>query len=81
MPRQTAVDCSNKRSSARAGNPGKSRKTGVDTVSAICYNRHADTMSTCLRKQKNAMRAANANYRYQSIYEITYACLIGLLGE
>jgi len=27
------------------------------------------------------MKQANVDYVYQSIYEITYACLIRLLGE
>ena len=30
-------------------------------------------------KQKNAMKEAGVDYVYQSIYEITYSCLIGLL--
>lgn len=32
-------------------------------------------------KQRVAMKQANVDYVYQSIYEITYACLIRLLGE
>ena len=32
-------------------------------------------------KQKVAMKDAQVNYTYQSIYEITYNCLIRLLGE
>jgi len=32
-------------------------------------------------KQKSAMKAANVDYRYQTVYEITYACLTRLLGE
>ena len=31
-------------------------------------------------KQKTAMKDAQVNYLYQSIYEITYNCLIRLLG-
>ena len=31
-------------------------------------------------KQKTAMRDAQVNYVYHSIYEITYNCLIRLLG-
>ena len=31
-------------------------------------------------KQREAMKQANVDYIYQSIYEITYACLIRLLG-
>ena len=30
-------------------------------------------------KQKNAMREAEVSYKYQTIYEITYSCLIKLL--
>ena len=32
-------------------------------------------------KQRVAMKQANVDYVYQSIYEITYACLIRLLGK
>ena len=32
-------------------------------------------------KQKSAMKAANVDYRYRTVYEITYACLTRLLGE
>lgn len=32
-------------------------------------------------KQKTAMKDAQVNYLYQSIYEITYNCLIRLLGK
>ena len=32
-------------------------------------------------KQREAMKQANVDYVYQSIQEITYACLIRLLGE
>jgi AcrR family transcriptional regulator len=32
-------------------------------------------------KQKKAMEATNVKYTFQTVYEITYACLIGLLGE
>ena len=32
-------------------------------------------------KQKTAMKDAQVNYLYQSIYEITYNCLIRLLGQ
>ncbi len=32
-------------------------------------------------KQKSAMKAENVDYRYQTVYEITYACLTRLLGE
>jgi len=31
-------------------------------------------------KQKDAMTEAEVDYKYQSIYEITYNCLIKLLG-
>lgn len=31
-------------------------------------------------KQKNAMKNAGVAYTYQSVYDITYSCLIGLLG-
>ena len=31
-------------------------------------------------KQRTAMKEAEINYVYQSIYDITYACLLGLLG-
>ena len=32
-------------------------------------------------KQKTAMREAGINYVYQSVHELTYSCLIRLLGE
>ncbi|MGI5873491.1 MAG: TetR family transcriptional regulator [Bacillota bacterium] len=32
-------------------------------------------------KQKAAMEEAGVDYEYQSVYELTYHCLIGLLGE
>ena len=32
-------------------------------------------------KQKTAMKEAGSNYVYQSVYELTYGCLIRLLGE
>ena len=32
-------------------------------------------------KQKTAMKEAGINYVYQTIYELTYSCLIRLLGE
>ena len=32
-------------------------------------------------KQKYAMKEAGVDYVYQTIYEITYACLISLLGN
>ena len=32
-------------------------------------------------KQRVAMKDANVNYTYQSIYELTRACLVRLLGE
>ena len=32
-------------------------------------------------KQKIAMREAGINYVYQTVYELTYSCLIRLLGE
>ena len=32
-------------------------------------------------KQKNAMKAAGVDYEYQSVHDIIYRCLIGLLGE
>ena len=32
-------------------------------------------------KQREAMKAANIDYVYQSVYELTYACLIRLLGD
>lgn len=32
-------------------------------------------------KQKTAMREAGINYVYQTVYELTYSCLIRLLGE
>ena len=32
-------------------------------------------------KQREAMKQADVDFAYQSIQEITYACLIRLLGE
>ena len=32
-------------------------------------------------KQKNAMKEAGINYVYQTVYELTYSCLISLLAE
>ena len=32
-------------------------------------------------KQKTAMKEAGINYVYQSVYELTYSCLIRMLGE
>ena len=32
-------------------------------------------------KQREAMKEANIDYVYQSVYELTYACLIRLLGD
>ena len=32
-------------------------------------------------KQRVAMKKAGINYIYQSVYELTYSCLIRLLGE
>ena len=32
------------------------------------------------RKQRTAMEEAGVKYSYQSVYELTYACLLGLLG-
>ncbi len=32
-------------------------------------------------KQKTAMEEAGINYMYQNVYELTYSCLIRLLGE
>ena len=32
-------------------------------------------------KQRTAMEEAGINYVYQSVYELTYSCLIRLLGE
>ena len=32
-------------------------------------------------KQKTAMKEAGINYKYQTVYELTYSCLIRLLGE
>ena len=32
-------------------------------------------------KQRGAMKDANVNYSYPSIYELTHACLVRLLGE
>ena len=33
------------------------------------------------KKQQAAMEAANVNFAYQSLYTLTYNCLIRLLGE
>ena len=32
-------------------------------------------------KQKNAMKEAGISFAYQSVYELTYGCLVRLLGE
>ncbi|MBQ9885444.1 MAG: TetR family transcriptional regulator [Lachnospiraceae bacterium] len=32
-------------------------------------------------RQKAAMTAAGVDYNYQSVYELTYSCLLGLFGE
>ena len=32
-------------------------------------------------KQRTAMKESGINYVYQSVYELTYSCLIRLLGE
>ena len=32
-------------------------------------------------KQRVAMKEAGINYVYQTVYELTYSCLIRLLGE
>ena len=32
-------------------------------------------------KQRTAMEEAGINYVYQTVYELTYSCLIRLLGE
>ena len=32
-------------------------------------------------KQRVAMKEAGINYVYQSVYELTYSCLVRLLGE
>ena len=32
-------------------------------------------------KQKTAMKEAGINYKYQTVYELTYSCLIRLLGK
>ena len=32
-------------------------------------------------KQKVAMKETGINYVYQTVYELTYSCLIRLLGE
>ena len=37
--------------------------------------------SAVTEKQRNAMKEAGVDYVYQTIYEITYACLIRLLGN
>ncbi len=37
--------------------------------------------TTVTEKQKVAMREAGVNYVYQTIHELTYSCLIRLLGE
>jgi hypothetical protein len=31
-------------------------------------------------KQRDAMKEAGINYVYQTVYELTYSCLIRLLG-
>ena len=36
--------------------------------------------SAVTEKQKAAMKAADVDFRYRSIYEITYTCLVRLLG-
>ena len=37
--------------------------------------------SAVTEKQRNAMKEAGVDYVYQTIYEITYACIIRLLGN
>jgi AcrR family transcriptional regulator len=37
--------------------------------------------TTVTDKQKAAMKEAKIDYDYQSVYDITYKCLIGLLGK
>ena len=37
--------------------------------------------TTVTEKQRVAMKEAGINYVYQSVYELTYSCLIRLLGE
>lgn len=37
--------------------------------------------TTVTEKQRVAMKEAGVNYVYQSVYELTYSCLIRLLGE
>ena len=37
--------------------------------------------TTVTDKQKAAMQDAKIDYVYQSVYDITYKCLIGLLGK
>lgn len=37
--------------------------------------------TTVTEKQKTAMKEAGINYVYQTVYELTYSCLIRLLGE
>jgi hypothetical protein len=32
-------------------------------------------------KQKTAMKDAGINYVYQTVYDLTYICLVRLLGE
>ena len=37
--------------------------------------------TTVTEKQKTAMKEAGVHYIYQTVYELTYSCLIRLLGE
>lgn len=37
--------------------------------------------TTVTEKQKTAMKEAGINYVYQTVYELTYGCLVRLLGE
>ena len=37
--------------------------------------------TTVTQKQREAMKAANIDYRYQTVYEITYTYLLKLLGD
>ena len=37
--------------------------------------------TTVTEKQKTAMKEAGVHYVYQTVYELTYSCLIRLLGE
>ena len=59
---------------------------------AICYDilinisRHkcdhsVTAYTAATEKQKTAMKEAGIDYVYQSVYELTYSCLIRLLGE